>query len=431
MGDDVRWMGLDHEAIHKMINMGPGPSASGPQAQFWGTLSAGLNDISTKLHDKLNTLKVAWDGQSSESAQAGMSPLKDWASKAETGSEVMKTSFELQGNYVGEARAEVPEPVKVTTPQPSGWQVAGAGLALVTGNAGPAAAVAAQSADHEGQERAKDEAARQAVKAMDKYQTSSTWNADTLGQFDTPPQVVVDTPPPAGNGNINVVQTHGTLNQNSTVQHNTVPTDTNTHAQSTTFPVNTQQQQIHTPPNTPPQTTTPQHVAPPTPIQQFPPTPTPKPPFIPPQPPGGGPGGPGFPGGGPFVPGGYGGTGGPGGGGANSGSGGGRSGFGQGGRGGAGSGFGQNAVDSEGRQLGRGGAAGSGPLQEGLGRGGPGGSNLGGGRGSGGQMGPGGKRANGEDDDEHETPDYLLETEDVFGDERMVAPPVIGEKREQ
>ncbi|MFD1048016.1 hypothetical protein ACFQ1S_21985 [Kibdelosporangium lantanae] len=37
----------------------------------------------------------------------------------------------------------------------------------------------------------------------------------------------------------------------------------------------------------------------------------------------------------------------------------------------------------------------------------------------------------GEDDQEHETPSYLLETEDVFGDERMVAPPVIGERPEQ
>jgi hypothetical protein len=106
------------------------------------------------------------------------------------------------------------------------------------------------------------------------------------------------------------------------------------------------------------------------------------------------------------------------------------SGFGQGGRGGAGGAktFGPNAVDAEGRQLGRGGGANP-MLQEGMGRGGT--MTGGGGRGTGGQMGPGGRRADGEDDDEHETPDYLLETEDVFGDERMVAPPVIGEKRQQ
>jgi len=35
--------------------------------------------------------------------------------------------------------------------------------------------------------------------------------------------------------------------------------------------------------------------------------------------------------------------------------------------------------------------------------------------------------ANGDEDDEHYSPDYLLETTDVFGDDRMVSPAVIGE----
>jgi hypothetical protein len=38
-----------------------------------------------------------------------------------------------------------------------------------------------------------------------------------------------------------------------------------------------------------------------------------------------------------------------------------------------------------------------------------------------------GGRSQGEDDDEHFSPDYLLETADVFGDSRMVSPAVIGE----
>jgi hypothetical protein len=69
-------------------------------------------------------------------------------------------------------------------------------------------------------------------------------------------------------------------------------------------------------------------------------------------------------------------------------------------------------------------------MQEGAVRGG--GGNAAGGRGGAhGPMGANGKRADGEDDEEHETPDYLLETEDVFGDERRIAPSVIGEKPEQ
>lgn len=37
-----------------------------------------------------------------------------------------------------------------------------------------------------------------------------------------------------------------------------------------------------------------------------------------------------------------------------------------------------------------------------------------------------GQKGEGEDDIEHKAADYLVETDDVFGDERMVAPPVIG-----
>ncbi|MGW0522699.1 hypothetical protein ACWDY5_35535, partial [Crossiella sp. NPDC003009] len=33
----------------------------------------------------------------------------------------------------------------------------------------------------------------------------------------------------------------------------------------------------------------------------------------------------------------------------------------------------------------------------------------------------------GEEDKEHRRPEYLIETEDIFGDIRTVAPPVIGE----
>ncbi|MFD1052143.1 PPE domain-containing protein, partial [Kibdelosporangium lantanae] len=110
MGNDVRWKGLDHETIHKMINSGPGPSASGPFANFYGQLSEGLADISKELDGKLSNLKTNWVGAAGDTAQTGMSPLRDWADKSQTGANVMKASYEMQGDYVGQARAEVPEP---------------------------------------------------------------------------------------------------------------------------------------------------------------------------------------------------------------------------------------------------------------------------------------------------------------------------------
>jgi hypothetical protein len=43
-----------------------------------------------------------------------------------------------------------------------------------------------------------------------------------------------------------------------------------------------------------------------------------------------------------------------------------------------------------------------------------------------GGMGAGGGRGEGAEDSEHKSASYLQETEDIFGDGTMVAPPVIG-----
>lgn len=71
---------------------------------------------------------------------------------------------------------------------------------------------------------------------------------------------------------------------------------------------------------------------------------------------------------------------------------------------------------------GRGGAGGFGP--SGAGAAGAGGRGAAG-AGAGG-MGAGGGRGDGEEDKEHKSASYLQETEDIFGDGTMVAPPVIG-----
>ncbi|AUS81774.1 hypothetical protein C1701_14995 [Actinoalloteichus sp. AHMU CJ021] len=55
----------------------------------------------------------------------------------------------------------------------------------------------------------------------------------------------------------------------------------------------------------------------------------------------------------------------------------------------------------------------------------------GGAAGGGGGMAGGGARGRGgqgEDDGEHKRADYLLETDDVFGDGRLVAPSVLGDQ---
>lgn len=455
-----RWNGYEHPELYAMINSGPGPAASEPQTTYWASLTEELSQVDETLNTKLSKMGVSWEGKAAESAQSGLTPLAAWAGDAETGSTVMRISSENQADYISDARARMPEPVEVTTPAPSTWDKITAGVSAATGNPGPAVQVAVQAVDHEMQEAAQSEAQQRAVETMRTYDSSSTWNRDTLGTFVAPPDVVVSTPPPQGGtaGHIDPAQLQtGSLahsgSQTTSSNGYTVPTGGSggvgslgpTGGGGTTQPYLPPggSGSVSTPPSVaipPGSTTTPSGLTPPAslppstlppgqnpvPNQQFTTNPGPgwqNSPYGPGPgntntvPPGGqGPNGPvnagdvarrgmptrgGLPGGG-NGPGGVGGAGAEG--------------------------------SRPNSQLGRGlpgenvvrsgpGAAGAGAA----GRGGVAGPRSG----APGAMGGGGRRADGEDDDEHFAPDYLLETDDVFGDDRRVAPTVIGESTPQ
>lgn len=435
----ARWRGHPHSDLYNMIHAGPGAGASDQQTQYWGQLTDELTQVDTDLNKALGELKASWEGSASQSANEGMSPLQQWAGDARMGSSVMRISTEDQAEYVSTARAEMPKPVQVTTPEPAAWQVAGATAAGLLGNPGPAAAVAVQAVDHEMQEAAQSTAAQKAVDTMNTYESSSTWNRNTLGTFVKPPDVVVSTPMPAGYGVVGGVvvgslaggsyssdrrniQTsrsgtsggagNGTssppLPHSANNTGNTGNTGGGNGGHLTPAPLphgnNT---------TTDPSNWVPPAPAPPPPTLPPNPVPSPNPPGLNPVGLGGLPvsttGGqqPGNPGGGKL--------GGP------SGSSGLRGGV----PNGLGGGFGADGSHSQpgrGAVVGMGAPGGEGVLGRGTGAGAAGGAR--GGAMGGAPMGAGAQR---DDDDEHFTPDYLLETADVFGDERLVSPAVIGE----
>jgi hypothetical protein len=460
-----RWRGYEHPELYKMINEGPGAQASEPQTTYWTNLSKELTEVDTDLNTKLNSLGSRWEGTAAESAQAGLTPLAAWAGDAETGSSVMKVSSEDQAQFVSDARSNMPEPVKVTTPAPSGWQYAAAAI----GGIGPALAVAQQANDHEEQESAQNAAEQKAVQTMETYESSSTWNRDTLGTFVPPPDVVVSTPAPKGHATVTIITATAVnrVNSGDPDGSGTVHSGTNGGPSGTvnTPHVNTGDPgggltggsgggggaggggggTVLPPTVNNPGTTNPSDVFVP-PVTGggggLPPMPTPNPLPPSPTPPGQNPflpGGPNpFPsfGGGdsqftnqlgqnnnagdiarramPLRPGptGLPGEGAP---------------F---GRNGLPGGGGLGALDGERvpSQLGRGGVLGGAPGEGGVVRSGPGAAGAAG-RGGNGVNGPaaGGRRAEDEEDQEHYSPDYLLEDDDVFGDDRKVSPTVIGE----
>lgn len=422
-----RWRGYEHPELYEMINAGPGSRASDPQTKYWEGLTDELAIVDQDLNEKLNKIGAVWEGEAAESATAGLTPLAQWATDAQTGSSVMGISTQLQGDYIADARSNMPEPQKVTTPAPSGWEMAAAGAGMVTGNPGPAIQVAAQAADHEAQESAQADAEDKAVQTMVNYEDSSTSNRDTLGEFSAPPDVVVATPPPTGAGGgagVQVPESNSAalaLNDaNQTTSSSSSPqlgggNYTGPNGNSQLPPYSQTNPQNNLPPV---QNPGPGPVQPP-----WRPGPTPPPHQGPPPwsvPPGPGQGD----GRGPNQ----------GGRGSNNlrfgGPGSAEDAARRGGLRGGGlpGGMGLDGENARSNSLGRGMPSGIAGENGVVGRGGPGAGTGGAGRGGvGGPMGAGGRRADGDDDDEHFSPDYLLETEEVFGDDRRVAPTVIGE----
>ncbi|MGI5504115.1 PPE domain-containing protein [Lentzea sp. CA-135723] len=416
---DHRFQGYGHPELYKMINSGPGVSASIPVEAGWKTIAATLAQIDSDLHEGLKKMGADWESDAADSAMGALSPLAEWAGFAETGATTMESSARLQGEYIADARKKMPEVVPVTTEKPGLLDIAAGAL---TGPVGMAHVVS-QQVDHERQEAAADNAAAKAVQVMEDYQSDSRWNSSTLGDFPTPPTVVIDTPPPGDTGT-------GSTRVGYTQTSSGAPTGTTTSPSWTSGPQNTGvQQQVSTGWTPPPTDTT--HTSwtqPPTTTPTPPPTYTPPPTNTPhptPTPTPVTPGGPVF-----TRPG----TGGPGGTGAGNLRGG------QLGTGGSGKAFGpmsgslgasgqQGAMKPGGMPGGLSGVGGHGP--DGV-RGGAMGSGAGAGAGKAGAAGAGGaggahgQKGEGEDDIEHKAADYLVETDDVFGDERMVAPPVIG-----
>ncbi|WP_394615008.1 PPE domain-containing protein [Lentzea sp. JNUCC 0626] len=416
---DHRFQGYGHPELYKMINSGPGVSVSIPVEAGWKKIAATLAQIDTDLHEGLKKMGADWESDASDVAQGALSPLAQWAGFAETGATTMESSARLQGEYIADARKKMPEVVPVTTEKPGMLDMA---VGALTGPVGMAHVVG-QQIDHERQEAAADNAAAQAVKVMEDYQSDSRWNSSTLGDFPTPPTVVIDTPPPGDTGT-------GSTRVGYTQTSSGAPTGTTNSHVSTSGVQYQPQQQVSTgwtpPPTdtthtswTQPPTTTPTppptYTPPPTNTPHPTPTPTPVPP------------------GGPvFTRPGTTGTGGPGGPGSGTLRGG------QLGTGGSGKAFGpmSGSLGASGQQgamkpvgMSGGGMSGVHGPDGGM-RGGAAGSGAGAGKagaaGAGGAGGAHGQKGEGEDDIEHKAADYLVETDDVFGDERMVAPPVIG-----
>lgn len=431
----VNFHAQSHQQIYNdVVANAPGSSDVNRAASDWRTIATDLGPIRDYVERALGGVRASREGAAADAATSAISPLAPWISEAQRVAGQVADRVEEQANYFQTTSANMPEPVKI---RDGGWKEWPIIDAFTT-------------SDQEIDEARAREAEARARELMVSYQNNTNSNLLAMPEF---------TPPPSLQGNVDT--SSGEQNQVGTSSRQIPTTSTySTGDRGSSLPDygGGSKQQIPETKTDPvwqkPGPVPPQNPGPvpptPTPTPSPSPIPNPNPGPIPPRMPlpnpypgptgPGGPGGPGSPQRTPTGPGGGGGrVGGVGGGGFGGRGGLGAGGFGAGGRGGfgPGGGFGAGAggfgPGAAGGLAGEGaaGRGGFGPGGGAMGAGGVGGAGAVG-RGAAGMgmgaMGAGARGAHGGDDDkEHRRPDYLVETEDVFGDGQRVAPPVIGE----
>ena len=174
-----RWQGYRHEELYEQIHQGPGPDASTGSVRRWAELTRALGDIDGGLAAALNSAMSGWEGAAADSARGGLRPLGDWAAQAQAAAEVMRDRAEQQAAFVAKARADMPQPVRVTSEDPGS---AISGLVHLFGG----------QTDYEVEEARREAAEQRAFAVMQTYESSTEANTTTLASFDPPPQVVVD-----------------------------------------------------------------------------------------------------------------------------------------------------------------------------------------------------------------------------------------------
>jgi PPE family len=182
MSGDVRWRGYTHQELYDAINSGPGAGASSAPASRWGAISTALGEIGDDLTNGLAASAAGWSGAAANRAYSGIAQLARWADEAHTSADYMRTSTEVQADYITKARSDMPPPVKVPRRGPS--DLLSGLVQLFFGQI-----------DAEIIEAAQDAAANRAFEVMSTYETNTAANTASLHGFQAPPQVVAPAVP--------------------------------------------------------------------------------------------------------------------------------------------------------------------------------------------------------------------------------------------
>jgi hypothetical protein len=175
--------------FHKVINTDQGKGVSGTQASndAWQGFVTLMTQAQADTETAINKAHGQWSGGAADSMHSGISPLAQWAQDAQTAGAASQSSVGDQTSSYVRAKDSMPEPVPVSSTDNADFLGIPAGFTHLVGG----------QTDQDKQEAGARAAKDHAVDVMTTYQSSSQFNANTLGTFQPPPSVTVAAADPA------------------------------------------------------------------------------------------------------------------------------------------------------------------------------------------------------------------------------------------
>lgn len=255
---EYNWEAWSHEDLHAMINgrggglvgilkgsTGRGVAGGSEAADAWLRFTTLMDSLQRRTTDALTRAGVSWEGQASESARSGITPLAQWVGDAAMAGTATQNGTTSLVDYYSSARNAMPEPVPAASTANSDFLGVPAGFTHLLGG----------QTDQDRQERAAQEAKLEAVRVLDSYREHSATSAAGLGRFIPPPTVVTEigvvTPEvaPVGETQGFVPSISGTPQQTTLAATPTAGNDTTT-TQSSGFTSDPGTQSVTPPPST-------------------------------------------------------------------------------------------------------------------------------------------------------------------------------------
>ncbi|RJQ76494.1 PPE domain-containing protein [Pseudonocardiaceae bacterium YIM PH 21723] len=179
------WMAVPHKQLHDDINNGGGVAAGNQVVDLYKGIAQTFTDTHNDLTTGLKNMGIAWEGSAADEANAAIGALAKWSDAAHNDSTTNQKSAQHQVDTYSKAKSDMPAPVEVTSPEDNGFSK---GVKNFFGI----------KTDHQEQEEKSNEAHIKAAQVMSTYATTSGNNVRNIGDYQAPPQVAVAVTPPPG-----------------------------------------------------------------------------------------------------------------------------------------------------------------------------------------------------------------------------------------